>query len=177
MSCIQLATPACVCFPDQFPPINERVVLEVELSAANGSVGMSTAPTPIIFNAVRTASGDTSLYSFDANWGFFTAPFSGPYAFDFDVSVITPVSASSCTLQYAIYVNGASQAGTTDVHATSAAGQTVNDHIHANLVLSRGDVVQVLASSSVGAPAWVFASAVSPLPSPTNLSITSLLNS
>jgi hypothetical protein len=138
---------------------------------------MSTAPTPIVFNAVRTAAGHASLYSFDTNWGFFTAPYSAPYAFDFDVSVITPASASSCTLQYEIYVNGVPQAGTEDVLATSAAGQTVNDHIHVNLVLSRGDVVQVLASSSVGAPAWVFASDVFPLPSPTNLSITSLLNS
>lgn len=173
MPCVPLATPACVCFPDRFPPF-EQIALEVELSAPNGTVGLSTAPTPIAFNAVRTTSSETALYNFDTSGGFFTAPSSGPYAFDFDVSVITPTAASSCTLTYAIYVNGVPLASTTDVAATTAAGQTVNDHIHANLSLTRGDVVQVLASSSVGGPAWVFASDVFPSPSPTNLSITSL---
>jgi C1q domain len=174
MPCVPLATPACVCFPDQFAPPSENVALEVELSAANGTVGMSKTPKAIAFNQVRTSSGEVATYSFNTTGGFFTAPSAGPYAFDFDVSVATPAGASACTLTYAIYVNGAAQAKTADVAATTAAGQTVNDHIHVNLSLARGDVVQVVASSSIGEPIWVFASDVFPKPSPTNLSITSL---
>lgn len=174
-SCVSLATPACLCFPDQFPPVdNSQLALEVELSATNGTVPMTVAPSPIRFNAIRTAVAPSGDYCFNTDWGVFTAPSTGAYAFDFDVSVSTPAAASSCTLTYGLYVNGTSQAATINVAATTAAGQTVNDHFHANLSLQRGDVVQVLASSTVGGPAWVFATNVFPSPSPTSLSITSL---
>ena len=174
---VPLATPACVCFPDQFPPNRqEQLVLQLELAAPPNTQLMSVALTPVKYNFIRTYQNEQALFSYNSGSGVFTAPFSASYSFNLVFSTVSVGVSAANTLECWIYVNGMQASFTGGFLPPAVAGQTFQNYTFTNLLLQAGDSVQVLASSALG-PAYAFQTNASPTPSPMTLAISSLIES